>query len=101
MCAEVWVDLRTGPRAAYTMSFVGSYTNPNTTLVTTFQFSNPSSLITFMGAPLLGLQTYAIKEPSGENDGKLPSTMMEDKFSNGNVTDSTQRSTEGVDEPSG
>jgi hypothetical protein len=27
--------------------------------------------------------------------------MMEDKFSNGNVTDSTQRSTEGVDEPSG
>lgn len=58
------------------MSFVGSYTNPNTTLVTTFQFSNPSSLIAFMGAPLLGLQTYAIKEPSGENDGKLPSTMM-------------------------
>jgi hypothetical protein len=81
--------------------FVGSYTNPNTTLVTTFQYSNPSSLITFMGAPLLGLQTYAIKEPSGENDGKLPFTMMEDKFSNGNVTDSTQRSTEGVDKPSG
>ncbi len=54
-----------------------------------------------MGAPLLGLQTYAIKEPSGENDGKLPFTMMEDKFSNGNVTDSTQRSTEGVDKPSG
>jgi hypothetical protein len=60
--------------------FVGSYTNPNTTLVTTFQYSNPSSLITFMGAPLLGLQTYAIKEPSGENDGKLPFTIMEDNF---------------------